>query len=57
MRLKSTTYKELVDTGSTHSYISKVFFDQIKELDYEIEKISSNKLIVADGQALKKFEK
>ena len=43
----------LVDTGATHSYISKQFFEQIKKLDYEIKKPINDKLIVANGQKLK----
>ena len=42
----------LVDTGATHSYISKQFFKQIKELDYEVKKPNNDKLIVANGQQL-----
>ena len=40
----------LVDTGATHSYISKQFFEQIKKLYYEIKKPNNDKLIVANGQ-------
>ena len=40
----------LVDTGATHSYISKQFFGQIKKLDYEVKKPNNDKLIVANGQ-------
>ena len=42
----------LVDTGSTYSYISKQFFEQIKKLDCEIKKPNNDKLIVANGQKL-----
>ena len=42
----------LVDTGATHSYISKQFFEQIKKLDKEINKLISDKLIVANEQKL-----
>ena len=42
----------LVDTGVTHSYSSKQFFEQIKKLDYEIKKPNNDKLIVANGQKL-----
>ena len=38
----------LVDTGATHSYISRQFFEQI-----EIKKLINDKLIVANGQELK----
>ena len=43
----------LVDTGATHSYICKQFFERIKILNYEIKKLINDKLIVANGQALK----
>ena len=42
----------LVDTGATHSYISKQFFKQIKELDYEVKEPNNDKSIVANGQEL-----
>ena len=42
----------LVDTGATHSYISKQFFEQIKKLDYEVKKPNNDKLIVTNGQKL-----
>ena len=52
IKWKDTKYKMLVDTGATHSYISKQFFKQIKELDYEVKKPNNEKLIVANGQQL-----
>ena len=52
IKWKNTKYKVLVDTGATHSYISKEFFKQIEKLDYEIKKPSNDKLIVANGQKL-----
>ena len=52
IKWENTKYKVLVDTGATHSYISKEFFKQIEKLDYEIKKPSNNKLIVANGQKL-----
>ena len=52
IKWKDTKYKMLVDTGATHSYISKQFFKQIKELDYEVKKPNNDKLIVANGQKL-----
>ena len=53
IKWKDTKYKMLVDTGATHSYISKQFFEQIKKLDYEIKKPIDDKLIVANGQKIK----
>ena len=52
IKWKETKYKMLVDTGATHSYISKQFFKQIKELDYEVKKTNNDKLIVTNGQQL-----
>ena len=52
IKWKDTKYKMLVDTGTTHSYISKQFFKQIKELDYEVKKPNNGTLIVANGQQL-----
>ena len=52
IKSENTKYKVLVDTGATHSYISNEFFKQIKKLDYEIQKPSNDKLIVANGQKL-----
>ena len=43
----------LVDTGATHSYISKRFFEKIKKHDYEIKNPFNDKLIVANIQKLK----
>ena len=52
IKWEKTKYKVLVDTGATHSYISKKFFKQIEKSDYEIKKSSNDKLIVANGQKL-----
>ena len=36
IKLKNTKYKMLLDTGATHFYISKQFFEQIKLIGIKI---------------------